>query len=76
MAAEDTAPTRQADAPGTAPERHASVSPNQDHASEYARIASAQARAVAAGDPAGDELLRFIEEIYEWPEWEGQPARE
>jgi hypothetical protein len=27
-----------------------------------------QARAVAAGDPAGDELLRFIEGVRDWPE--------
>jgi hypothetical protein len=27
-----------------------------------------QARAVAAGDPAGDEIMRFVEGVYEWPE--------
>ncbi len=27
-----------------------------------------QARAVAAHDPAGDEIMRFIEEVADWPE--------
>ena len=27
----------------------------------------AQARAVAADDPAGDELMSFVESLYEWP---------
>ncbi len=27
-----------------------------------------QARAVAAGDPAGDEIMRFVASVYEWPE--------
>jgi len=26
-----------------------------------------QARAVAASDPAGDEIMRFVASIYEWP---------
>ena len=28
----------------------------------------AQARAVAASDPAGDEIMRFVAGVYEWPE--------
>jgi hypothetical protein len=28
----------------------------------------AQALAVAAGDPAGDELMEFIASTYEWPD--------
>ncbi|MBX9943176.1 MAG: antitoxin MazE family protein [Reyranella sp.] len=27
-----------------------------------------QARAVAAGDPAGDELMRFVDGVRDWPE--------
>ena len=27
-----------------------------------------QSRAVAAGDPAGDEIMRFVASVYEWPE--------
>jgi hypothetical protein len=27
-----------------------------------------QASAIAAGDPAGEEALRFVEATYEWPE--------
>jgi len=27
-----------------------------------------QARAIAAGDPAGDEIMRFIEGVRDWPE--------
>lgn len=27
-----------------------------------------EAKAIAAGDPAGDEVLAWIEEIYAWPE--------
>ena len=27
-----------------------------------------QARAVAASDPAGDEIMRFVAAVYEWPE--------
>jgi DNA-binding LacI/PurR family transcriptional regulator len=27
-----------------------------------------QSQAVAAHDPGGDEVLRWIEEVYEWPE--------
>lgn len=26
-----------------------------------------QARAVAASDPAGDEIMRFVASVYEWP---------
>ncbi len=34
----------------------------------FAEICRAQARAVAAGDPGGDEIMRWIEEVCEWPE--------
>jgi hypothetical protein len=27
-----------------------------------------QARAIAASDPAGDEIMRFVSSVYEWPE--------
>ena len=27
-----------------------------------------QAQAIAAGDPAGDELMKFVDHVYEWPE--------
>ncbi len=27
-----------------------------------------QARAIAAGDPAGDALMDFVDQVYEWPE--------
>ena len=27
-----------------------------------------QAQAIAAGDPAGDELMTFVDCLYEWPE--------
>ncbi len=27
-----------------------------------------QARAVAAGDPAGDDIMAFVDSAYEWPE--------
>jgi hypothetical protein len=30
--------------------------------------ASKHARAVAAGDPAGDEMMGFVAGVYEWPE--------
>ena len=26
-----------------------------------------QAQAIAAGDPAGDELMGFVDQVYEWP---------
>ncbi|CAI9403540.1 hypothetical protein ANOBCDAF_04438 [Pleomorphomonas sp. T1.2MG-36] len=34
----------------------------------FAEICRRQARAVAASDPAGDDVMRFIEDAYEWPE--------
>jgi hypothetical protein len=34
----------------------------------FAEICRRQARAVAASDPAGDEIMRFVEGIYEWPD--------
>lgn len=35
---------------------------------EFAKKCRQQARAVAASDPAGDEIMCFIEGVYEWPE--------
>ena len=34
----------------------------------FAEKCRQQARAVAAGDPAGDEIMRFVASVYEWPE--------
>jgi hypothetical protein len=33
----------------------------------FAEKCHRQARAVAASDPAGDELIRFVASVYEWP---------
>ena len=33
----------------------------------FAEMCGRQARAVAASDPAGDELMRFVESAYEGP---------
>lgn len=35
---------------------------------EFAETCRRQARAVAAADPAGEELMRFVAGVYEWPE--------
>jgi hypothetical protein len=35
---------------------------------DFAEICRRQARAVAASDPAGDELMRFVAEVHDWPE--------
>jgi len=37
-------------------------------AAGFAEICHAQARAVAAHDPGGEEIMRWIEEVYEWPD--------
>jgi hypothetical protein len=34
----------------------------------FAEVCRRQARAVAASDPAGDEIMRFVASVYEWPE--------
>ena len=34
----------------------------------FADKCRAQALAIAAGDPAGDELMDFVAELYQWPE--------
>ena len=34
----------------------------------FAEKCRRQARAVAASDPAGDEIMRFVAGVYEWPE--------
>ena len=35
---------------------------------DFAEKCHRQARAVAASDPAGDELMRFVASVYQWPE--------
>jgi hypothetical protein len=35
---------------------------------DFAKKCHRQARAVAANDPAGDELMRFVASVYQWPE--------
>jgi hypothetical protein len=35
---------------------------------DFAEKCSRQARAVAASDPAGDEIMDFIAHVYQWPE--------
>ncbi len=35
---------------------------------DFAEKCRRQARAVAAGDPAGDEIMDFIAQLYQWPE--------
>jgi hypothetical protein len=37
-------------------------------APEFVEICRRQARAVAASDPAGDELMRFVADVQDWPE--------
>jgi hypothetical protein len=37
-------------------------------AADFIEICRRQSRAVAAGDPAGDEIMRFVASVYEWPE--------
>lgn len=34
---------------------------------EFAEICRRQAAAIAASDLAGDEILHFIESVYDWP---------
>lgn len=36
--------------------------------SDFVDLCRRQSRAIAAGDPAGDEIMRFVASIYEWPE--------
>jgi hypothetical protein len=35
---------------------------------DFVEICHRQARAVAASDPAGDELMRFVADVQDWPE--------
>ncbi|MBF0137207.1 MAG: antitoxin MazE family protein [Magnetococcales bacterium] len=37
-------------------------------ATDFAAKCHRQAQAVAASDPAGDEIMRFVSSVYEWPE--------
>ena len=37
-------------------------------APEFVEKCRRQARAVAMSDPAGDEIMRFVAGVYEWPE--------
>ncbi len=34
----------------------------------FAEICRRQARAIAARDPGGDDIMRFIESVADWPE--------
>ena len=38
------------------------------NAPDFAAKCRRQARAVASSDPAGDDIMRFVSSIYEWPE--------
>jgi hypothetical protein len=35
---------------------------------DFIEVCRRQARAVAASDPAGDELMRFVADVQDWPE--------
>jgi Protein of unknown function (DUF3018) len=35
---------------------------------DFVEVCCQQARAVAAHDPAGDEIMRFVADVYQWPE--------
>jgi hypothetical protein len=35
---------------------------------DFVKACRCQSRAVAASDPAGDEIMRFVARVYEWPE--------
>ena len=35
---------------------------------DFVEICRRQARAVAASDPAGDELMHFVADVQDWPE--------
>lgn len=35
---------------------------------DFVETCRRQARAIAASDPAGDEIMRFVAAVYEWPE--------
>ena len=37
-------------------------------APDFVATCRQQASAVAASDPAGDEIMRFVAGVYEWPE--------
>jgi hypothetical protein len=39
-----------------------------NRAPDFAEKCRAQARAIAAGDPAGDEIMHFVAGVFEWPE--------
>ncbi len=44
------------------------ILPSERRDSAFAQTCRQQAQAIAAGDPAGDELMQFVEQLYEWPE--------
>ena len=41
---------------------------SESHDPAFAAKCRQQAQAIAAGDPAGDELMTFVDCLYEWPE--------
>jgi hypothetical protein len=37
-------------------------------APDFVEVCRRQSRAVAAYDPAGEEIMRFVADVYQWPE--------
>jgi hypothetical protein len=37
-------------------------------APDFVEVCRRQSRAVAAHDPAGEEIMRFVADVYQWPE--------
>ena len=44
------------------------ISSSETRDPAFTQLCRQQAQAIAAGDPAGDELMQFVEQLYEWPE--------
>ena len=49
-------------------EAHRSVRASESGDPAFAAKCRQQAQAIAAGDPAGDELMKFVDHLYEWLE--------
>ena len=41
---------------------------SESHDPAFAAKCRQQAQAIAAGDPAGDELMEVVDHLFEWPE--------
>ena len=57
--------------PARAPRRreaHRSVRASESRDPAFAAKCRQQAQAIAADDPAGHELMEFVDQLYEWPE--------